>query len=86
MLDFLDLYDLYYDSPKPTFCVNNCNFYIDTIFAFPNLVSDFLLLFLDDSELYSSDLKIVFAFFLDIQHQLQARSCLLQNKCQVPNL
>src|SRR5215216_3530830 len=85
-LNFLDLYDLCHDTPEPTFCVNNRSSRIDTIFASPNLVSDFLLSSIEQSDLYSSDHKIVFAFFANIQRRSQAKSRLLQNKRQVPNL
>ena len=79
-LNFLDLYDLCHDSPEPTFRINNSSSRIDTIFASPNLISDFLFSSLDTSDLYSSDHKIVFAFFTNIQRRSYARSRLLQNK------
>src|SRR5215216_6331644 len=84
-LNFLDLYDICHDSPQPTFFSTQTNTRIDSIFASPNLISDFLYSYIDTTDMYKSDHSIVFASFADISLQSQAKSRILLNKRHVPN-
>jgi len=84
-LDFLDLYDICHDTPQPTFFSKKSNTRIDSIFASPNLISDFLYSYIDTTDMYRSDHSIVFASFANISQQSFAKSRSLKNKRHVPN-
>ena len=79
-LNFLNLYDICHDTPQPTYNSGPYSSRIDTIFASPNITSEFLFSYIDTPDLYASDHKLVFASFSDFRKQQSARSCNLQNK------
>ena len=85
-MDFLDLYGVCHDTPQPTFLSKNSRTRIDSIFASPNLISDFLYSYVDSTDMYSSDHRIVFASFANIIGHSQAKSRSMTNKRRIPNL